>query len=196
MDHPTERMIRVFFMTDIRQLVLLCKKLDPRAQRELYDRYKSRLMGICRRYAASREEAQDVLQEAFIKIFTRFNQLDDAERLENWMIRITINTAVNFYHQNKRYVFNDISDQLESAGGYELILSTISDEFLIAQINSLPDGCRVVFNLFVVEGYTHAEVAAMLMISESTSRSQLVYAKSLLKEKLNAAGIVRYERYA
>ena len=152
-------------------------------------------MGICRRYAASREEAQDVLQESFIKIFTRFHQLDDAERLEYWMIRITINTAVNYYHHNKRYSFDEIPEVIDGNGG-DLVVAGIADEFLVSQINSLPDGSRVVFNLFVVEGYSHAEIAAMLGISESTSRSQLVYAKALLKQKLSAEGIVRYERYA
>jgi RNA polymerase sigma factor (sigma-70 family) len=183
-------------MTELKQLVALCKKQDPRAQRELYDRYKARLMGLCRRYASGRDEAQDILQESFIKIFTRFLQLDDYERLESWMTRITINTAVNYYHQRKRFGFEDIAETLPANGDYELILSNISDEFLVSQVNTLPDGCRVVFNLFVVEGYSHSEISGMLGITESTSRSQLVYAKGLLKQKLNAAGIVRYERYA
>jgi RNA polymerase sigma factor (sigma-70 family) len=182
-------------MTDTKLLVEQCKKQDPRAQRELYDKFKARLMGICRRYASGREEAQDILQEVFIKIFTRFSQLDDAERLENWMVRITINTAVNYYHRNKRFVFNDIQESDQGNGDYELILSNMSDDYLLQIINALPDGCRVVFNLFIVEGYSHAEISKMVGISESTSRSQLVYAKGLLKEKLNSAG-VRYERYA
>jgi RNA polymerase sigma factor (sigma-70 family) len=183
-------------MIEAEHLVQQCKRLDSRAQRELYDRYKGRLMGICRRYAASRDEAQDVLQEAFIKIFSRISQLDNAERLENWMVRITINTAVNFYHRSKRYSFNDIGEVHTANEDYELIISNITDEYLIQLINALPDGCRVVFNLFVVEGYSHSEIGQMVGISESTSRSQLVYAKTLLKQKLNSAGVLRYERYA
>jgi RNA polymerase sigma-70 factor (ECF subfamily) len=183
-------------MTDIPQLVLLCRKNDPRAQRELYDRYKARLMGVCRRYASSREEAQDILQEVFIKIFTKFAQLDSSERLEGWMIRIAINTAVNYFHRSRRNMFDAIENVSADSGDYEVMLSKISDAYLIELINALPDGCRLVFNLFVVEGYNHGEIAAMLTISESTSRSQLVYAKKILKEKLNAAGVVQYERYA
>ncbi len=173
-----------------------CKSGDRKAQRELYDLYKSRLMGVCRRYASSREEAQDVLQESFIKIFTKINQLDSSEAMESWMIRITINTAVDYYHKNKRYTFSAIETADSQNNDHELILSNIGDEFLIKTINGLPDGCRVVFNLFVVEGYSHAEIAGILKISESTSRSQLVYAKTILKEKLNAVGVLRYERYA
>ena len=183
-------------MTEIAELIGQCKKYDPRAQRELYDRYKARLMGVCRRYSASREEAQDILQEVFIKIFTRLGQLDSSERLEGWMIRIAINTSVSHYHQSNKRLFDDIENVSYDNGDYEIILAKISDEFLIALINSLPDGARIVFNLFVVEGYSHAEIAGMMGISESTSRSQLVYAKKILKEKLHAVGIMHYERYA
>jgi RNA polymerase sigma factor (sigma-70 family) len=183
-------------MTEIPELVLMCRKSDPRGQRELYDRYKARLMGVCRRYAASREEAQDILQEVFVKIFTKINQLDSSERLEGWMTRIAINTAVSYYHRSKAKLFDDIGDVNADNGDYEIMLAKLSDAYLVGLINALPAGCRLVFNLFVVEGYSHAEIGAMLQISESTSRSQLVYAKKILKEKLNAVGVVQYERYA
>jgi RNA polymerase sigma-70 factor (ECF subfamily) len=189
-------MILQFSMTEITQLVAQCKKYDARAQRELYDRYKARLMGVCRRYASRREEAQDILQEVFIKVFTRIHQLDSAERLEGWMLRIAVNTSVNYYRNNKRNLFEDISEVPIESGDYEILLSKISDEFLLKLINTLPDGCRIVFNLFIVEGYNHAEIAGMLKVTESTSRSQLVYAKKILKEKLNSAGVMYYERYA
>ncbi|MBT1705004.1 RNA polymerase sigma factor [Chryseosolibacter indicus] len=182
-------------MTD-RELVYQCGKGDAEAQRILYDLYKYRLMGICRRYTSGREEAQDVLQEVFIKIFTKINQLDNVEKLENWLIKITVNTAVNYYHHAKRLRFDSLEEIQAESGDYELILSNVSDEFLLGLINALPDGCRVVFNLYIVEGYSHAEIAEMLNISESTSRSQLVYAKNILKDKLSKAGVLRYEKYA
>jgi RNA polymerase sigma factor (sigma-70 family) len=183
-------------MIEITQLVQLCKKHDSRAQRELYERFKSRLMGTCRRYASSREEAQDILQEVFIKIFSKIEQLDSVERLESWMIRIAINTSVNYYRSAKKNIFDNVDAIHADSGDYESMLSKISDEFLLQLINALPDGCRIVFNLFVVEGYSHAEIAGLLSISESTSRSQLVYAKKILKEKLNSVGVMHYERYA
>lgn len=183
-------------MTEAASLIQSCKKRDPRAQRELYDRFKARLMGVCRRYTSRREEAQDVLQETFIRVFSKISQLDDPEKLESWLIRITINTAVSYYHRNKKYSLDDIALADSDSGDYELIISNFADEDLIRMINELPDGCRVVFNLFVVEGYSHAEIADVLGITESTSRSQLVYAKTLLKQKLNSVGVLRYERYA
>lgn len=183
-------------MTKHTDLMERCKAGDRKAQRELYDLFKARLMGVCRRYAASRDQAQDVLQEAFIKIFTRINQLGSSEAMESWMIRITINTAVDYYHRNKRYAFTDIEAVDADNGQYEMILAGVADEFLIKVINELPHCARIVFNLFAVEGYSHAEIAKMLKITESTSRSQLVYARNILKVKLNAVGVVRYERYA
>jgi RNA polymerase sigma factor (sigma-70 family) len=189
-------MIVAFIMKEIDQLVLLCKRHDQRAQRALYDLFKARLMGVCRRYASSREEAQDILQEVFIKVFTKIDQLETVETLEGWLIRIAINTSVNHYRLSKRNLFSDIKDVDIDNGDYETMLSKVSDEFLIQLINALPDGSRIVFNLFVVEGYSHAEIAGMLNVTESTSRSQLVYAKKILKEKLNSVGVMYYERYA
>jgi RNA polymerase sigma factor (sigma-70 family) len=183
-------------MADWSELVKQCKRHDPKSQRELYDQFKGKLMGICRRYAASHEEAQDILQDSFVKIFTRINQLDTHEKFEQWLTKVTINTAVSHYHRNKRYLHTQIETSQVANDDYELLLSGISDEYLLKLINALPDGCRMVFNLSVVEGYSHAEISDMLSVTESTSRSQLNYAKNILKEKLNAAGVVRYEKYA
>lgn len=183
-------------MSNWHQLILQCKRGDPKAQRELYDQFKARLMGVCRRYASSREEAQDILQEVFIKIFFKMEQLEDPESLPGWMMRITVNTAVNFYRQQKRYEFFDLDIVPEAAEPVTLSIEGISDNYLIMALNELPDGCRVVFNLNAVEGYSHAEIASILGISESTSRSQLNYARNLLKEKLSAVGITKFERYA
>lgn len=183
-------------MRNTHELVEACRQRDARAQRELYDLFKGKLMGICRRYARSREEAQDILQEVFIKIFTKITQIDSAERLENWMARIAVNTSINYYHQAKKNLYADIEHSDPDSGDYELLLSKLSDSFVVSLINQLPDGCRIVFNLFVVEGYNHAEIGKMLAIGESTSRSQLAYAKKLLKDKLNAVGILKYERFA
>ena len=172
-----------------------CKKGEPKAQRELYDQFKARLMGLCRRYTGSREEAQDVLQDAFVKIFSRIHQLDSDDKLESWMMKIAVTTAINHYHKNKRIQYSEVEENAGD-GNYELIISNVSDEYLIGLINALPDGCRLVFNLNVVEGYGHKEIAEMLEISESTSRSQLHHAKGILKEKLKSVGVIRFEKYA
>ncbi len=171
-----------------------CKKNDPQAQRLLYDLFKGKLMGLCRRYAASREEAQDVLQESFIKIFTKINQLETSDKLESWMKSVVVRTAIDQYHKQKaRHVIFDrieqeafaVEDQLSS-------LNTVTDEFLIQAVNSLPSGCRMVFNLFAIEGYSHAEIALLLEVTEGTSRSQYHHARVLLKEKLKSETLVEY----
>ena len=183
---------------EYKKLFELCKRNEARAQRELYDLYKARLMGLCRRYARDKEDAQDMVQETFIKIFSRMDQVKNAEALESWMKSIAVHTAVDHYNKKKRSdVFVSPTEEKEVADGtYELILDNLSDEFLVTMINDLPEGSRMVFNLSVVEGYSHAEIAAFIGITESTSRSQLTYAKQLLKDRLNRLGIKRYEKFA
>lgn len=184
-------------MTELQSIYERCKKGEPKAQRELYDLFKNRLMGLCRRYTRNREEAEDVLQESFIKIFSKFHQVASADKAESWMKSVAVRTAIDHYNKNKRdrqlYEPNDAAVLNVEISSIE----RVSDEYLVALINHLPDKCRMVFNLFEIEGYTHTEIAAMMGITESTSRSQLHYAKSLLKDKLK--GIDRpnyYERLA
>lgn len=173
-----------------------CKRNDGSAQRELYDHFKGKLMGLCRRYAKNKDDAKDMLQETFIKIFSRIQQVERVESLEAWMKSIAVNTAIDHYNKRKRTMMT-ASEEIEIADtAYELILDNLTDEFLITVINELPEGSRIVFNLAIVEGYSHAEIAKLIGVSESTSRSQLHYAKQLLKEKLNRLGIKRYEKFA
>lgn len=171
-----------------------CKKGDAKAQRILYDLFKGKLMGLCRRYTQSREEAQDVLQESFIRIFTHFHQLKSSDKLESWMKSITVRTAINYYHKGKgrALMFSNVEELVDQQVTDETSLQNFTDEFLIGLVNALPDGCRIVFNMFAIEGYSHAEIATMLQISEGTSRSQFYHAKYLLKEKLNCQNLMHY----
>jgi RNA polymerase sigma-70 factor (ECF subfamily) len=175
-----------------------CKQNDPRAQRALYDHYKNRLMGLCRRYARSREDAQDMLQESFIKIFTKIKQVESEQKLEGWMKSVAVHTAIDHYHKLKKHDQPSYSSTEYEVPGidYDLVLDQLGDEYLVKLINELPEGARMVFNLFEVEGYSHAEIATLLGISEGTSRSQLHHAKLLLKQKLNTLGVKRYEKLA
>jgi RNA polymerase sigma-70 factor (ECF subfamily) len=184
-------------MPDRLDLLELCRKGDAKAQRVLYDLSKDKLMGLCRRYAKNREEAQDILQESFLKIFTMMDQLESPDKLEAWMKSVAIHTAINHYHRTK----NDkllISQQSEDV--HDLVeppIEQMTDEYLVSLVNALPDGCRTVFNLFCIEGYSHAEIAELLQISEGTSRSQLHHAKVLLKGKLKCHSLAcYYEKFA
>src|SRR5687767_3043856 len=171
-----------------------CKKGDAKAQRILYDLFKAKLMGLCRRYTQSREEAQDVLQESFIRIFMNFQQLKSSDKLESWMKSIAVRTAINYYHKGKgrALMFSNIEELANHPSSCETSLQNFTDEHLISLVNALPDGCRVVFNMFAIEGFSHAEIAEMLHISEGTSRSQFHHAKYLLKEKLNCQNLMHY----
>lgn len=174
----------------------LCQINDAKAQWELYECYKKRIMGLCRRYTKSREEAEDVFQEVFIRAFQHISQLNDHKRIDQWMLRIAVNTAVNFYHKNKRHDHDEERNGYHHQNDdYELILSQFSDEMLINLINELPAGYRMVFNLHEVEGYSHAEIGELLKISEVTSRSQLNRAKHVLQSKLRSLGVMKYEKY-
>lgn len=180
-------------MQNSHEIFELCRQGNAKAQRVLYDYYKSKLMGLCRRYTQNKDEAQDVLQESFIRIFTHFKQLRSPDKLESWMKSITVRTAINYYHKGKGRALmfastNDQSDDQPIDDGWK----AYGDEFLISLVNELPAGCRLVFNMFAIEGYNHAEIAEMLKISEGTSRSQFHHARLLLKQKLNCQNLIHY----
>lgn len=152
------------------------------------------VMGVCIRYVKNREQADDVFQEAFIRIFQNIHQIKDWKSIHGWVKRITVNVALDHL---KSIRFDDDLDNL----GHELsdqfysdLIDRLSNEVIIEAINKLPDGYRLVFNLSVVDGYSHKEIAEQLGIGESTSRSQLVHAKRMLKKHLNELGITRYEQ--
>jgi len=177
-------------------LIIRCLRKDVRAQRQLYDLYKARVMGLCRRYSNNVEESEDIYQEAFVKVFQSLEQLHDRSHLEQWIKRIAVNTAVNYYHRHKRNVHAEESDGRNQCNNdHTLILSQFSDELLVSIISELPEGYRMIFNLHEVEGFNHKEIADMLDIAESTSRSQLNRAKNALQLKLKELGVLKYEGY-
>lgn len=170
------------------------KRGEAKAQRILYDLFKARLMGLCRRYARSKDEAQDILQESFIKIFSKVGQLESVDKLESWMKAITVRTAIDQYHKTKIHdaIFSTIKEAEHGDLSAEVSLHNFMDEEVVGLVNGLPDGCRMIFNLYVVEGYSHGEIAEMMKISEGTSRSQLHHAKYLLREKLKGHTVAHY----
>lgn len=177
------------------ELLRSCQQANSRAQTILYDRHKARLMGLCRRYARNREEAEDMFHEGFIRIFQQLHTLQQADRMLPWMKRVMVNTAINVYHKNVKQ-----RDEVDAELAFDLVsdahtdvLSRLSADELMVLVSALPDGYRLVFNLYVVDGYTHPEIAQLLGIAEGTSKSQLARARVLLKHKLSQRGIVSYE---
>jgi RNA polymerase sigma factor (sigma-70 family) len=171
-------------MLSEQELVKGCARGDRAAQRALYERYCKKMMVICQRYARSTHEAEDSLQEGFVKIFKAIPEFRFESKLETWITRIMINTSLNNQRQ-KLYMMPMIDvDDVSLPEREEVSLSGLHLAELIAMVQSLPDGCRIVFNLFAIEGYSHKEIAAMLQVSEGTSKSQYNRARALLRAKL------------
>ncbi len=168
------------------QLVAACLQGERSAQFELYRRYRSVLYGICLRYADSEATAEDLLQESFVRIFGRLEQYRGEGSLEGWMRRITVHTAAGYYRQRAKALplleLADLPDEAAPWAGP----CDCSEAELLELVQALPDGCRTVFNLYVVEGYSHREIAELLGISEGASRSQLAYARKKLTTTLSA----------
>ncbi|MCU0419079.1 MAG: RNA polymerase sigma factor [Cyclobacteriaceae bacterium] len=166
-----------------------CCNNDRASQRALYDRYARKMFAVCQRYTRTGEEAEDVLQEGFVKVFAKLKTFRGEAKLETWLTRIFINASLNHQRQ-KLYLFPMVDVETVPLVQHEQFsLANLHLEELLKMIKTLPDGCRVVFNLFAIEGYGHKEIAELLGISEGTSKSQYNRARQLLQEKL-----MRYER--
>ncbi len=173
------------------ELVLGCQRNDPRAQAAFYNLYKGRLLGVCRRYARTVMEAEDIFQEAFIKIFNKINDLQKPESVEYWVKSLVVRTAIDHYRQNnKDRQFVDY-EAIENQSDADIsVISQLSHEEIVGAINQLPDGYRMVVNMYLIDGYEHNEIAKILQISEGTSKSQLSRAKVHLRKTLQEMGVV------
>jgi RNA polymerase sigma factor (sigma-70 family) len=169
-----------------------CLKNNAAAQEALYNRFSPRMLGVCYRFAKNREDAEDMLQEGFIKVFTQIHQYRNEGALEGWIRRIIVHTCINNLKKNKK--FADSLDIIHAKSIYineELIPSIMQAKQVVECIRMLPIGYRTVLNLYAVEGYPHKEIAAMLDIEESTSRSQYTRAKAMLEEILVKKKIIQ-----
>ncbi len=165
------------------------------AQEALYNRYSPKMLGVCYRFGHNREDAEDMLQEGFIKVFTQIHQFRNQGALEGWIRRIIVHTCINVLKKNKK--FTDSVD-LVHAGSIHLnehnIPSILQAKQVVESIRLLPLGYRTVLNLYAIEGYSHKEIALMLEIEESTSRSQYTRAKAMLEDILIKKKILQKPR--
>lgn len=163
-------------------LIKGCIEGNRRMQEELYQRFSPRMYAVCLRYAGKAEEAEDILQEGFIKIFKKLDSFRSEGSFEGWIRRIFVNTAIEHFRR-KRYLM-PISEKEENTieGKYISVLDELAEKDILALVQELSPGYRTVFNMYVVEGYTHKEIADLLGISEGTSKSQLSRAKVILQE--------------
>ncbi len=155
---------------------------DRRMQEELYRRFSPRMYAVCLRYASNAEEAEDILQEGFIKIFKKLGSFRGDGSFEGWIRRIFVNTAIE--HFRRRRYLQPVTEKEEGTieGKYLSVLDEMAEKDILALVQQLSPGYRTVFNMYVVEGYTHKEIADMLGISEGTSKSQLSRAKVILQD--------------
>ncbi len=163
-------------------LIVGCRAGNRRMQEELYSRFSPRMYAVCLRYAGNAEEAEDILQEGFIKVFKKLDSFRSEGSFEGWVRRIFVNTAIEHFRR-KRYLM-PVTEKEENTieGKYLSVLDNLAARDIMALVQELSPGYRTVFNMYVVEGYTHKEIAGMLGISEGTSKSQLSRAKVILQD--------------
>jgi RNA polymerase sigma factor (sigma-70 family) len=163
------------------ELIELCKKNDQKAMQVVYDQYVPKMRGVCFRYARTVFEVDDILQEAFVRVFLKIASYKFQGSFEGWIRRIVINTAINYFKSNsntfKQTQLDEISDELIAKVE---IVDNQTVEYLYDLINKLPAGYKFIFNMYAIDGYSHKEIAEMLKITESTSRSQYTRAKKQL----------------
>lgn len=180
-------------MMSDQQIIEGCVKHNRKAQQVLYDKYSRLLLGICMRYANDRAEAEDILQDSFLKIFFNIKDYSGTGSFIGWLRKVAVNTAITHYHKNLKYRYHVEIEEYVSA---ETGVSSFEEDFFTSDelyrvLNELPAGYRMVFNLYAVEGYKHKEIAEILGIDTNTSKSQYSRAKGVIREKLEILGRIK-----
>lgn len=168
-----------------------CLQDNPIAQRELYNLYSTKMLAVCYRFAHSREDAEDMLQESFIRIFSQISSFRNMGSFEGWIRKIVVHTCINFLKKNKKFkeIF-DIDIAIGIPDKQESVSSLLQAKQVVECIRQLPLGYRTVLNLYAIEGCSHREIADLLEIEESTSRSQYTRAKVMLQQMLIRRNII------
>lgn len=172
-----------------------CLNSDVAAQRELYNKYSPKMLAVCYRFSHSREDAEDMLQEGFIKVFLQIHTFENRGSFEGWIRRIVVHTCINILKKNKK--FNESVDIIHATGAMvreESVPAIIQAKQVVECIRMLPIGYRTVLNLYAIEGYNHREIATILGIEESTSRSQYTRAKAMLENILIRRKILQHPK--
>lgn len=165
-------------------LIKRCLNKDLHAQKELYHLFAPKMLAVCYRYAYDQLEAEDILQEGFIKVFSQLHKYLHKGSLEGWIRRIMVHTAIDHVRKERKFRFQLQIDEVETDTIMEKEWDQLYFEDITKLIQELPDGFRIVFNLYAIEGYSHKEIAKKLNITSSTSRSQYARARSLLQQKI------------
>jgi len=184
-------------MKDIQPIIDGCLRGDRTAQDRLYKKFSSLLYGICLRYARNKMEAQDVLQEVFVKIYNNIQSYHNEGSFEGWLRRIAVNTSITNYRKNLKHAYQQDVDELVRTHDEPLEFEDLefTAEEMMQCIERLPIGYKTVFNLYVIEGFMHKEISEMLGIDVNTSKSQLSRAKTHLQRELKNIAIIKIQEH-
>ncbi|MBM3168503.1 MAG: sigma-70 family RNA polymerase sigma factor [Bacteroidetes bacterium] len=177
-------MLRHLKFSSEKELLQGCLDGDRVAQRQLYDQYSGKFMAICLRYLKDRQLAEDILIQSFMKIFEKIGQFESKGSFEGWMKRIVVTQALMALRTEKQQVLHHSLEEASQILDATETITQMEAAEMLTLVQELPSGYRTVFNLFVIEGYSHTEIAQLLGITESTSKSQLNRARNVLKEKI------------
>ena len=168
----------------IENIIEGCRRKKPQAQRLLYEKYSAQMFGVCLRYAGSKEDAQDILHEGFLKIFEKIGQFEARGSFEGWIRKIMVNTALEKYRSQYKTVRMEDDKREYDKYTSEDFTDSITVSELLLMIRELSPQYRIVFNMYAIEGYSHKEISELLHISEGTSKSNLSRARYILQEKV------------
>ncbi len=173
-------------MTSEQKLIRGCRKGKPKYQKMLFELYAPKMLGVCARYFQRIEEAEDALQDGFVKVFSNIDKFKEKGSFEGWIRRIMVNTSLNLHRSNlKHYYHIDLAETETRIEDKRYSYDHLDVEDILRLIQGLPNGYRLVFNLYEIEGYSHKEIAEELGVSVNTSKSQLLKARRRLREKLD-----------
>ncbi len=171
-------------MLDEKRLINLLKNKSESAFVELYNNYSKALFGICLRYSKEKTDAEDILQESFIRIFQNIESFDNIGSFEGWLKKIVVNVSINYYRKKVKSIIEFTDEEKFENAVDTNVFSELTSKEILQLVQSLPEGYRIIFNLFAIEGYKHNEIAEMLQITESTSKTQFMKAKKALINKV------------
>jgi RNA polymerase sigma-70 factor (ECF subfamily) len=166
-----------------REIIQLAVQNNRQAQQKIYSKYSPKMLGVCRQYIKDLQQAEDIMITAFMKVFTNLDSFEHKGSFEGWIRRIMVNECISYIRVQKKVSF--LEDEYYVEDSFNNIESHFSVNDIQSLIDSLPDGYKMVFNLYIIEGYKHQEIAKMLGINEGTSKSQLSHARKMLQEQIN-----------
>jgi len=169
---------------ELHQLINGCVKQDRKSQKMLYKAFYGFSMGICLRYAGNRDEAAEVMNQGFMKVFTHINRFDTSRPFKAWIGRIMMNVSIDYYRANLKMAYTEDLEKAENVSEGDLTDKNLNYEDLLAMVQQLPQAYRTVFNLFAIDGYSHEEIGEMLNINPGTSKSNLHKARQKLKQMI------------